>query len=84
MILFWRSTGSSSSALGSVVLLSLLATDSVIRVRGRSAGAAVGSLPLSCCSKQDGPKIFWLLGLGELTRLRLREGVAIESASDCG
>lgn len=82
MTRFWRSTGSwmlsRSPPLGSVVLESLLATDSVMRVRGGSAAAASWG-PFSCigCKSSDheAAVLLWLL----LTRLRLREGVAIES-----
>jgi hypothetical protein len=61
------------------VLESLLATDSVMRVRGGSAGVASWA-PFNCKSE---------LMMGSrhesaLTRLRLREGVTMESASDCG
>jgi hypothetical protein len=90
MTRFWRSTGSwmlsRSPLLGSVVLESLLATDSVMRVRGGSAAAAASWVPFSCmrceCSDREVELLLWLL----LTRLRLREGVAMESgvsASDC-
>jgi hypothetical protein len=69
--------------LGSVALESLLATDSVMRARGAVSGAAGCSAPFSCgceCRPLSAES-------GEFpTRLRLREGVAIESgvsASDC-
>jgi hypothetical protein len=59
MTRFWRSTGSwmlsRSPPLGSVVLESLLATDSVMRVRGGSAVAAASWVPFSCirCEPSD-------------------------------
>jgi hypothetical protein len=73
--------------LGSVVLESLLATDSVMRARGGSAAAAASWVPFNCgdCESSDREAAL-LRGLGLLTRLRLREGVAIESgvsASEC-
>lgn len=88
MTRFWRSMGSIVSAsppLGSVVLESLLATDSVMRVRGGSAAAGAGASwaePFNCASEYKFAATLVVVGL--LTRLRFREGVASGvSGSDC-
>lgn len=89
MTMFWRSMGSigfsASPPLGSVVLESLLATDSVMRVRGGSGAAVAGgswAAPFNCASEYKFAATLVVLGL--LTRLRLREGVASGvSGSDC-
>ena len=88
MTRFWRSTGSvglsASPPLGRVVLESLLATDSAICARGGSAAAATSWAPFNCAVCEFSGRRAWRYVL--LTRLRFREGVAIESgvsASDC-